>query len=231
MALNSEKALKSNFNKPNIVHCKYCGKECKNLNSLKQHECRCKNNPDRINVINKNFNAKGKVAWNKGLTKETDVRVLNGCKTFAENQLNGVHINYGHLHTQAEKEHLRECAIKNGLGGFKWRRGIFYNGIKLDSSYEVMLVENLDENGIKWERCGKFSYHIDNKLHYYTPDFYLPDYDVYLDPKNDFLIDNINPNLGYKDTDKIRQVEIENNIKVLILNKNQLSWNNIKTLL
>ena len=31
-----------------IVYCKYCGKECKNLNSLKQHECRCKQNPNRI---------------------------------------------------------------------------------------------------------------------------------------------------------------------------------------
>lgn len=28
--------------------CKYCNKECKNLNSLKQHEIRCKNNPNRI---------------------------------------------------------------------------------------------------------------------------------------------------------------------------------------
>ncbi len=28
--------------------CKYCGKECKNKNSLHQHEIRCKNNPNRI---------------------------------------------------------------------------------------------------------------------------------------------------------------------------------------
>ena len=28
--------------------CKYCGKECKNQNSLHQHEIRCKNNPNRI---------------------------------------------------------------------------------------------------------------------------------------------------------------------------------------
>lgn len=29
--------------------CKYCGKVCKNKNSLIQHEIRCKENPDRIN--------------------------------------------------------------------------------------------------------------------------------------------------------------------------------------
>ena len=28
--------------------CKYCGKECKNQNSLSQHEIRCKENPNHI---------------------------------------------------------------------------------------------------------------------------------------------------------------------------------------
>lgn len=35
------------------MKCKYCNKECKNKNSLAQHECRCKDNPNRI-VINGN---------------------------------------------------------------------------------------------------------------------------------------------------------------------------------
>ena len=30
------------------LYCRYCGKQCKNLNSLKQHECRCKLNPNKI---------------------------------------------------------------------------------------------------------------------------------------------------------------------------------------
>ena len=30
------------------LFCKYCSKKCKNLNSLRQHEIRCKENPDRI---------------------------------------------------------------------------------------------------------------------------------------------------------------------------------------
>lgn len=28
--------------------CKYCGRKCKNLNSLRQHEIRCKENPNKI---------------------------------------------------------------------------------------------------------------------------------------------------------------------------------------
>jgi hypothetical protein len=70
-----------------------------------------------------------------------------------------------------------------------------------------------------------------NYFHYYTPDFYLPEYDVYLDPKNDFLINNNNPSLGYKDTDKIKWVELYNNIKIIILDKNHLVWDKIKEII
>ena len=35
-------------NKKQILYCQYCEKECKNLNSLRQHEIRCKNNPNKI---------------------------------------------------------------------------------------------------------------------------------------------------------------------------------------
>ncbi len=46
------------------MNCKYCEKECKNLNSLRQHEIRCHKNPERISVSNtwkesmKNFDRK-----------------------------------------------------------------------------------------------------------------------------------------------------------------------------
>ena len=32
----------------NDLYCKYCGKLCKNKNSLAQHECRCDKNPNKI---------------------------------------------------------------------------------------------------------------------------------------------------------------------------------------
>lgn len=31
-----------------MFYCKYCNKECKNLNSLRQHKIRCKQNPNKI---------------------------------------------------------------------------------------------------------------------------------------------------------------------------------------
>lgn len=38
----------NNYNNNQVLYCKYCNKECKNINSLKQHECRCKENPNRL---------------------------------------------------------------------------------------------------------------------------------------------------------------------------------------
>jgi len=169
---------------------------------------------------------KGGRAWNKGLTKETN-EIVKKCGLSLSNNIKNGKVKpsfLGKHHTNEFKQKQRENAIKQGLGGFNMRRGIDYNGVKLDSSYEVELAKSLDENNVKWQRCTKFSYHMNGKLHHYTPDFFLPDYNVYLDPKNDFLIDSINPKLGYKDVDKIHQVEVENNIRVIILNKDQLSW-------
>lgn len=51
--------------------CKYCGKICKNNNSLAQHEIRCPKNNNRIPCS----------SWNKGKTKETDARVRQQSET------------------------------------------------------------------------------------------------------------------------------------------------------
>lgn len=54
--------------------CKFCGKVCKNANSLRNHERLCKENPKRQESSWTKFN-KEHEPWNKGLTKETDERI------------------------------------------------------------------------------------------------------------------------------------------------------------
>lgn len=57
--------------------CKFCGKVCKNANSLRNHERLCKENPNHQESYfktHKNIRI-NKEPWNKGLTKETDVRI------------------------------------------------------------------------------------------------------------------------------------------------------------
>lgn len=85
MSLSSKKALKSSFNIPNVHYCEFCGRECKNINSYKQHLCRCKKNPQRIESSTSEYRRKVYVSlpedtkirmiWNKGLTADMDERV------------------------------------------------------------------------------------------------------------------------------------------------------------
>lgn len=212
-----------------MYKCRFCEKECENSNSLKNHECRCKQNPNR----NYKNGMLGKTAWNKGLTLDTSDSMKKQHETFLKNKELGKHHFSHRKHTEQEKLKLREYALKQGLGGFNMHR-IKYevNGIQVDSSYEKVVAQSLTENNINWERAKRFQYKdLTNKVHYYTPDFYLPKYNVYLDPKNDYLINNVNPILGYKDLDKINWVMEQNNIKVIVLNKDHLTWDKLKDLL
>lgn len=57
--------------------------------------------------------------------------------------------------------------------------------VLLDSSWEEVLAKRLDHLNIIWERPSvPVMYQIDGVSRRYFPDFYLPEYDLYLDPKN-----------------------------------------------
>ena len=56
--------------------CQYCGKTCKNANSLRNHERLCRLNPNH-----QENPMKGIEPWNKGLTKETNKTLLHMSET------------------------------------------------------------------------------------------------------------------------------------------------------
>lgn len=125
------------------MNCKYCNRECKNKNSLIQHEIRCKLNPNRIFIDGSKHSHP---AWNKGLTKESDARVLKYSKACSERRRGKP----GCPQSPEAKEKLSKIAKERQFGGFNMRNaGIYYNGVKLDSSYEVRLAENLDQHNIR----------------------------------------------------------------------------------
>lgn len=212
------------------MECKYCTKQVANKKSKASHEAVCKQNPNRRKSPFENLEwqkAKGTNQYVKAdklglerptISEETRQKISTSSR--------------GRKHTEESKERLSEYAKKNGLGGVTQSRWIQYKGKTLGSSYELELVQDLERHSVKWDTCKKFNY-IDNrgKARTYTPDIYLPDYDVYLDPKNDYLIENINPNLGFMDCEKIDWVMRQNNVIIHILNKDQLNWSYIKKLL
>lgn len=178
---NPNKTGKSNFNniqrKQDIIQdnlfCKYCGKQCKNKNSLVQHEIRCKENPDRL--INKGnysgfygYNKRIKdseiTVWNKGLTKETHPSIKKQGETYTERVKQGLITSTGGY---------RENAVK---GCYKYG---YYNGIRCDSSWELAFVVYCVENNIPIKRnTQRFEYIVDNKRHYFIPDFIINDNEI-----------------------------------------------------
>lgn len=88
--------------------CQYCGKECKNKNSLCNHERLCSKNPSRQEVIHENFNNTGRVAWNKGLTKETSDSLKRASETIQRRYYNKEIIPFwsGKTHTEETKEKI-----------------------------------------------------------------------------------------------------------------------------
>jgi very-short-patch-repair endonuclease len=56
-----------------MLICKFCNKECKNLNAWRNHERLCKDNPDK--QVSNLTTRTNKTPWNKGLSKLTDDRV------------------------------------------------------------------------------------------------------------------------------------------------------------
>ena len=92
----------------------------------------------------------------------------------------------------------------------------------LDSSWELLMAQDLDKHNILWSRPSSFL--LSNKRRY-TPDFYLPDYDVYLDPKA--------YRRGYlKQIEKIKLFEKEYSTRCFVISdKNNLTWSYIKTIL
>jgi hypothetical protein len=86
-----------------------------------------------------------------------------------------------------------------------------YNGILMDSKWEVDLAKWMDENGIIWDRSRKrhqlFWFDENGNNRRYYPDFFIPKINVYLDPKNPYLMKC--------DKYKIQRVIERNNVEIV----------------
>lgn len=95
-------------------------------------------------------------------------------------------------HTQETIEKLRNSA-RNSTHQRRMRKThdfVDKNGriFRFDSSWEDALARRLDDLCIRWNRPNPIPYQdAEGVTRRYFPDFYLPDYDVYIDPKNPYV--------------------------------------------
>lgn len=178
------------------MKCKFCDKFCKNDNSLRNHQRLCKSNPDgQIMVSNfVAYNLKRKELNIPGSNHFIRAKKL-GLPTpevLEETRKKLSKVNKGKKYTEEErlkkslemkkavKDHPESYTKNNIVGRVK---NIEYNGVTLKGSWEVIVAKWFDENNIKWEHESKSFDYVWNGIRKYFPDFYLPDFDVYVEVK------------------------------------------------
>jgi hypothetical protein len=79
------------------------------------------------------------------------------------------------------------------------------NIVVLQSNWELQIANYLDKNNICWLRPKPLPWTCKKNIkHLYYPDFYVPELDLYLDPKNDQVIK--------QDQEKLRQIQKDVNL-------------------
>jgi hypothetical protein len=168
--------------------CQYCNLSFDNLTTPERanHSRWCQHNPKRSYYCEKNSAKQMQTV--EAIKKRTQgIKQAHAIGRYVNAAKKGVDTkkkNGTLTHTAESIELIRQKALASSHRRLK-RKMIEYNGIWLDSTWELELAKRLDELKIKWYRPAPIKW-VDhnNTTHNYFPDFYLPDYDLFLDPKN-----------------------------------------------
>ena len=167
--------------------CKFCGKQCKNINSYKNHERLCPCNPDRKLPVYDT----SKCGWNRGLTKNTDSRLKQSAEAISKfyrahpekcwTQGNPM---YDEKHKITHSESMKKVGKQFKGRAHPHTKAGWYKDIWCDSSWELAWVIYCIDHSIPFIRNSKgFDYVFNNENHTYFPDFYLIEKDTYVEIK------------------------------------------------
>ncbi len=174
----------------NIMNkCKYCLMDISNLAKYEKanHVRWCEKNPKRDDYSSnlKNVRLSIKNHSNQFIRAKQN---NESCHVSEETKLKLKNAFSGKHHSDKTKKLISEKARLNPYKR-KCKSAVYYNGFRFDSKWEVEVAKILDKNNIKWIQPKPLVWIDKNdKKHNYFADFYLIDYDIYLDPKNDYCI-------------------------------------------
>jgi hypothetical protein len=175
-------------------NCIHCGKSWDELGlgvvrgDVANHSRWCKENPLKENY--ELYLAERRKFFIENCLEERNNSIKDAWKKGCYNDVDFGTSFRGRKHTEETKEKIRQKQFK-----LKYRRlrkkTINYRGIILDSTWESALAERLDDLKINWVRPEPIIW-FDNKKNerFYYPDFYLTDFNLYLDPKNPAAMKN-----------------------------------------
>ena len=170
--------------------CEYCNKSWKNKLSLSVHRIKCYGNPNKM--ITKHSEAtKSKLSdimkiantnATRILSKESVDKIKQSSRDFNKKYwTDEKKKEHSLLMSKIAKEKPNSYSVNNVSGRAKI---IEYNGFKLKGNWEFTIAKILDKFNIKWtNKIKPFSYYWNDSWHLYFPDFYLIDYDKYIEVK------------------------------------------------
>lgn len=169
-----------------FVHCRYCDKEYKASGALKNHEYRCPLNKDRVYVngmTGKKQSTKHAEAL-KRINQNTPIEVKRKRALHASMTIKWSE-ERRKLHSEIMQEVVRsnpESYSSNNVCGRV--KIVEYDGRNLKGSWEVKLAIWLNSIGVEWQsEVNPQEYYWNDTNHLYFPDFFITEYDIYIEVK------------------------------------------------
>lgn len=164
---------------------------------------------------------RGQTPWNKGLTMNTDSRIKStkGRKMTEEQKayiskrtreamqrpevrakMKDIGLNFHterpevkHKIAKASIKHWEDGAYANKCANNQFGIKTEYNGIVFRSKTEAKFAKYFDDNNIRYEYENYiFKYKQNDGLeHNYRPDFYLPEYDIFIEVKSKIIMTDL----------------------------------------
>jgi hypothetical protein len=191
---NHLKACDGNGPAPKFVklkNCSHCEIDLSQFTTANRanHVRWCDKNPKRSEYAN--INNCSQMRTPESISK----RIVGIKQAWTDGKYNNV-VNIGstgYKHTKETIEHLRKRALASphrrlvrSVREYCKKDGTI---VKLDSSWEEALATRLDTINVEWIRPDPVKWVDDDGIsHHYFPDFYLPDFNLYLDPKGPYAI-------------------------------------------
>jgi hypothetical protein len=187
------------------MECIFCKRIINNKGSALAHQNVCKLNPERKKYTRSPFagRKKGCVAWNKGKSNVEiygefkAAQIKQKASSSIQHLVNTTGSSWSKMSIDQQnqfKENHRQAINNRYENGWLPKAGrcekikyfsIFAGDTTVDGTWEYELAVYLDENKINWKRNKKrFSYiNEHNKQSFYTPDFYIVDFNFYIEIK------------------------------------------------
>lgn len=153
------------------------GKWCCSINSSSCKGMKKKNGECKIGKPSGRKGKFGAQSWNKGKNSKTDERIKKGIESLLKSYSDGSIIPSfkEKNHTESSRTKISQSMMGNRNAILRGDRQLFYNGIRMDSSWEVAVAKYFDENGLVW-KYSEMRYLLSTG-NYFHPDFFIYDAD------------------------------------------------------